>query len=87
MFHKIKNVTALPDYMLSVQFSEGVTKVYDVNPLFNKWSAFSEIKDKEIFSSVYVDDGGYGIVWNPRVDLSCSELWENGKTIKTMFED
>ena len=27
MFHKIKNVAALPDYRLSVQFSEGVTKI------------------------------------------------------------
>ena len=34
MFHKIKNVAALPDYRLSVQFSEGVTKIYDVKPLF-----------------------------------------------------
>ncbi len=36
MFHKIKNVSALPDFRLSVQFSEGVTKIYDVKPLFEK---------------------------------------------------
>lgn len=29
MFHK-KNVTPLPDYTLSVQFYEGVTKMYDL---------------------------------------------------------
>lgn len=29
MFHKIKNVTPLPDYTLSVQFCEEVTKMYD----------------------------------------------------------
>ena len=28
MFHKVKNVFVLPDYKLSVQFSEGVTKLY-----------------------------------------------------------
>lgn len=26
MFHKVKAVNALPDYCLSVQFAEGVTK-------------------------------------------------------------
>lgn len=30
MFHKIKNVSPLPEYKLSVQFAEGVTKIYDV---------------------------------------------------------
>ena len=29
MFHKVKNVSALPDYKLSIQFSEGATKLYD----------------------------------------------------------
>ena len=40
MFHKVKNVFVLPDYKLSVQFSEGVTKLYDVKPLFDKIPAF-----------------------------------------------
>ena len=35
---------------------------------------------------MYVDVGGYGIVWNDDVDLSCDELWENGKEIKTPFD-
>lgn len=37
MFHKVKAVNALPDYRLSVPFAEGVTKIYDVKPLFAKW--------------------------------------------------
>lgn len=28
MFHKIKFVAYVPDYKLSVQFAEGVTKIY-----------------------------------------------------------
>ena len=40
MFHKVKAVNALPDYRLSVQFAEGVTKIYDVKPLFAKWAQF-----------------------------------------------
>ena len=56
MFHKVKNVNALSDYKLSVQFCEGVTKIYDVVPLFEKYSFFLPLKDSpELFSAVIVD--------------------------------
>ena len=87
MFHKIKNVFALPEYKLSVQFSEGVTKIYDVKPLFEKIPLFAELKDKLAdFACVSVDVGGYGIVWNDDLDLSCDELWENGVQVDTPFD-
>ena len=86
MFHKIKNVSPLPDYRLSVQFSEGCTKIYDIKPLFKQIPAFEELKDSHLFSNVTVDVGGYGIVWNDDLDLSCDELWENGVAIKTPFD-
>ncbi|MBO6157717.1 MAG: DUF2442 domain-containing protein [Firmicutes bacterium] len=87
MFHKVKAVNALPDYRLSVQFAEGVTKIYDVKPLFEKWVPFKTLtNDPALFSSVEVDVGGYGIIWNDDLDLSCDELFENGKTIKTPFD-
>lgn len=92
MFHKIKNVAALPvaalpDYRLSVQFSEGVTKIYDVKPLFEKLPVFAALKDDvRTFYSVSVDIGGYGIVWNDELDLSCDELWEHGTQVHTPFD-
>lgn len=87
MFHKIKNITALPDFVLSVQFSEGVTKLYDAKQLRSKLPVFSKLLDTpEEFSAVSVDTGGYGIVWNDDFDLSCDELWEHGVQIKTPFD-
>ncbi len=87
MFHKIKNVSALPDFRLSVQFSEGVTKLYDMNPCAEKLPSFrSLLKNQELFSCVTVDTGGYGIIWNDEYDLSCDELWENGMQIQTPFD-
>lgn len=87
MFHKVKAVTALPNYRLSVQFVEGVTKIYDVKPLFEKWEPFKTLENApELFSSVEVDAGGYGIIWNDELDLSCDELFENGETVKTPFD-
>ena len=87
MFHKIKNISALPDYKLSVQFSEGVTKIYDVKPLFEKMPVFIDLKENPAeFACVAVDVGGYGIVWNDDLDLSCDELWENGVQVDTPFD-
>lgn len=87
MFHKVKAVNALPDYRLSVQFAEGVTKVYDVKPLFAKWTAFKALENApELFAGVEVDVGGYGIIWNDDLDLSCDELFVNGETVKTPFD-
>ena len=78
MFHKIKAVRAMPDYQLCVQFSEGVTKIYDVKPLFDKWPVFEKLEDDgDLFYTVEVDKGGYGVVWNDELDLSCNELFEN----------
>lgn len=87
MFHKVKSVSPLPDYKLLVQFAEGVTKLYDVKSLFEKLPVFKTFAEHpEEFTSVAVDIGGYGIVWNDDVDLSCDELWENGIATKTPFD-
>ena len=86
MFNKVKNVFPLEDYKLLVQFCVGVTKIYDVKPLFEWKEVFNTLKHNNLFYGVYVDVGGYGIVWNDYVDLSCDELWENGVEIKTPFD-
>ncbi len=87
MFHKVSYVNALPEYKLCVRFSEGVTKIYDVSPLFEKYRMFEPLKsDSELFTSVVVDQGGYGVVWNDDIDISCDELWENGAVVDTPFD-
>ena len=87
MFHKVKAVTAMPDFCLCVQFAEGVTKIYDVKPLFEKWKVFKALESSPgLFHCVEVDVGGYGIIWNDDLDLSCDELFANGKTVQTPFD-
>lgn len=87
MFHKIKDITPLQDCKLSVQFSEGVTKLYDVNELANRLPTFRELVDKpELFEEANVDVGGCGVVWNDNLDLSCDELWAHGETVPTPFD-
>ena len=86
MFHKVKCVNVIPDYKLSVQFAEGVTKIYDVKPLIQKYAAFKPLENAELLSSVETDVGGYGIIWNDDLDISCDELFENGEAVKTPFD-
>ncbi|RCX13838.1 uncharacterized protein DUF2442 [Anaerobacterium chartisolvens] len=87
MFHKIKSVTALPDYILLVHFSDGTAKQYDVKLLFKKFETFEQLKTPGLFSLVSVDTGGYGVSWNDDIDLSCNELWNNGKKTPTPFDN
>ena len=87
MFHKVKSVSPLADFKLSVQFSEGVTKLYDMNPLFEKIPPFLQLKENPVeFACVAVDVGGYGIIWGDELDLSCDELWEHGVRVDTPFD-
>lgn len=87
MFHKVNTVSALPDLRLCVQFAEGSTKIYDVKPLLKRWDSFKCLESEpELFAKVKVDNGGYGIVWNDELDLSCDELFANGKAIKSPFD-
>mgnify|MGYP003310059847 FL=1 len=87
MFHRLRAVYPLPDLKLCAVFREGVTKIYDVKPLLEKWEVFKELKDEDLFDSVHVDLGGYGIIWNDRIDLSSDSIWEKGETVKTPFDN
>ena len=79
MFHKVKTVKPLANYMLEVTFEDDTMKYYDVSNLFEKWEVFEDLRKIEgLFEQVIVDKGGYGISWNDAIDLSCNELWENG---------
>ena len=85
-FHKVKDVSALPGMRLSVQFANGTTKIYDVAKLKRRFPVFAALEDEALFGSVTVDQGGYGIVWNDELDLSCDELWDNGEEVATPFD-
>ena len=86
MFHKVKDIFPLPGMRLSVQFANGTTKTYDVAPLLERFEAFKPLQDEDLFSSVEVDTGGYGVIWGDDIDLSCDELWENGVEVQTPFD-
>ena len=86
MFHKVKEVFPLPDMRLCVRFANGSTKQYNVGSLMDRFPQFEALKDGHLFEDVQVDVGGYGVVWNDELDLSCDELWDRGIEVQTPFD-
>ena len=83
MFYKVNEVHPLPEYRLLLTFSTGESKLYDVKPLFDKWEPFKALfQTKGLFKQVKVDAGGYAVVWNGEIDLSCNELYDNGTSVR-----
>lgn len=79
MFYRVKEVKPLSDLILLVTFENSTVKRYDVKSLLNKFEAFRVFATSPaLFNLVKVDQGGYGIVWNDELDISCNELWNNG---------
>ena len=82
MFHKIKDLHALDDFVLDVTFDDGKRTHYDIKSLIVEYPMFAEMKDNEsLFKKASVDVGGYGIVWNDDLDLSAEEVYANGTPI------
>jgi hypothetical protein len=65
---------------LLVRFENGVTKVYDCQPMLSR-PEFRLLADLAFFRAVRVDPGGYGVSWNDDLDLSEYELWTNGQPV------
>lgn len=74
---KVSGVRPLDDYKLWLRFSNGEAKIFDFKPELD-CPAFSPLKDKELFKSVYID---YGVtVWNNGdIDIAPEYLYECSK--------
>lgn len=79
MTHRIKSIITLDNHILLVTFQNGMIKKYHLESLFSVFPQFNVLKmDEELYRSVNVDIGGYGISWNDELDLDAEELWERG---------
>ena len=77
--HRLKSITPLEDRILLAEFQDGTVRHYDTKPLKAKLPVFEMLDYVHgLFEQVRVDAGGYGIVWNDELDLSCDELYDNG---------
>lgn len=80
---KVKSVLPIENMLLRVVFNNDIVKTYDVNQLVDTFPIYKELIDNDpLFNQVQVDCGGYAIAWNEDIDISETELWENGKVIE-----
>ena len=75
---RIKKVTPKQNFVLLIEFNNGVYKEYHVDTLFNQFPSYRILEHKQLFDTVYVDTGGYSVAWTPDIDISEWELWDNG---------
>ena len=86
MYHKVKSVTALSNYVLLAHFTDGSDKLYDMKPLFDEYPIFKTFETiPGLFQNAKADVGGYGIVWNEDIDIDAEEVYQNGQDYKTAF--
>jgi len=78
MMHKIKSVITKNDLIISATFFDGTVKEYSVDRLFNIYPQLKELENRELFNSVQIDAGGYGVSWNDDLDLDAETIWEDG---------
>lgn len=87
MAHRIKEVRALENFVVSVKFQDGVEKEYDMKNLFPAFPQFKVFETTPLlFKQVKVDVGGCGISWNDELDLSAEEIWDNGRLTGVIYK-
>ena len=84
MFHKIKSVHTA-GLRLSVQFAEGITKIYDVKPLFTKWAPFQALKTIPNCLVTYQSMWAAMELSGMMIWIYPNELFENGKPLKPVW--
>lgn len=76
---RIKSITALPDYRLSVVFDDGKSVVYDVGEDIEQVEDFRMLKQiPQLWGQARVDSSRTCVYWNDRIDLLSDTLYEYG---------
>ena len=80
MIPKIKNITALDDYLLFVEFDDGYKVMYDVKDDINTLPTFRALVDVlGLFKQVQLDSSRTCVYWNDEIDLASDSIYEYGK--------
>ncbi len=74
---KIRFAQAIAPNIIKVDFSNGISKNFDIIPLTNR-PHYDALLNFNFLKNLSVDPSGYCIFWNDYVDICESELWEKG---------
>ena len=78
MFHQIEEIIELDNLKITVRFSNGVIKIYNVEQLIPSFPQMKPLKNNKLFKTAVLDSGGYGISWNDNIDIAAEEIWNYG---------
>ena len=74
----LNDVIANPDYTLTLTFSTGEKKLYDVKPLLS-WEIFEPLTNLDLFLNV--KKSVKMVYWNDKLDIAPEHLYENSVLI------
>lgn len=81
---RVKSVTAMADYKLSLVFSNGEKGVYDCSPHL-EFGVFKELKDFAYFRKATVENGT--VAWPHEQDICPDTLYEEACKEKMPFQN
>ena len=87
VFYRLRSVRPLSDYRLAAEFRNGITKIFDIAPWFDKFPEFKRLQKNNLFKRVFLDPMGIGVRWTRMLDHECNTLYYEGKKVKTPFDD
>jgi len=76
MLYDIVDVKVIKDYIINILFENGVEGKIDISKIIPFKGIFTKLKDKQYFSTVYVNKDLGTIVWDNGADISPSFLYE-----------
>ena len=82
MFVRAIDVEFLDGVVLDMTFQDGKVIKYDMSTMFSKYPQLKELlKNRKLFKSGYLDQGGYGVIWNDELDFDAMSIYEGGKVV------
>ena len=82
MFVRAIDVEFLDGVVLDMTFQDGKVIRYDMSTMFSKYPQLKELlKNRNLFKSGYLDQGGYGVIWNDELDFDAMSIYEGGKVV------
>jgi len=83
MIPRIKKLSALDDFLLSVVFDDGHKVIYDVKDDIKNLPSFNALEvDKDLFFHVQLDSSRTCVFWNDQIDLASDSIYEYGKEVE-----
>jgi len=88
MEYKVCNCIRLNDEEILINFNNGTLKKCNINFLINKFPRLSFIiNDKDFYSDIEVQVGGYGIIWGSNVYIQDEFLFKNSVEVDINIDD